>query len=75
MNRSVILVTGASQGLGRETAALLAAQGYQVFGTARKPSAESVDGVVMLPLDVTSQGSVKACVSGCWTGPGRSTSW
>jgi short-subunit dehydrogenase len=71
MDRSVILVTGASQGLGRETAVLLAGQGYQVFGTARKPSAGTVGGVVMLPLDVTSEESVKACVSGVLDRAGR----
>src|SRR5467141_3030563 len=32
-----ILVTGASSGIGQPTARLLAARGFTVFGTARKP--------------------------------------
>ena len=63
MDRSVVLVTGTSHGLGQAAAALLARQGYQVFGTARKPAADKVNGVLMVPLDVTSQESVASCVS------------
>lgn len=40
----MVLVTGASQGVGQATAALLAGEGYQVFGTARKPFAGSAGG-------------------------------
>lgn len=63
MDRSVVLVTGASRGLGQAATVLLAGHGYQVFGTARNPSAGSVGGVQMVPLDVTSQESVTSCVS------------
>lgn len=59
----VALVTGASTGLGRQTAALLARNGYRVFGTSRKPAAETLDGFELLPLDVTDDASVKACVA------------
>ena len=38
MDRSVVLITGASRGIGRATARLLAERGYRVIGTARKPS-------------------------------------
>jgi short-subunit dehydrogenase len=71
MDRSVVLVTGASRGLGQAVAALLAGQGYRVFGTARKPSAGGVDGVRMLPLDVTSEDSVSSCVSRVMDRAGR----
>jgi NADP-dependent 3-hydroxy acid dehydrogenase YdfG len=59
----VVLVTGASHGLGQATAALLAEHGYQVFGTARQPTADNVRGIQMLPLDVTSQESVTSRVA------------
>lgn len=71
MDRSVVLVTGASRGLGQVAAAVLAGHGYQVFGTARKPLADSAGGVQMLPLDVTSQESVMSCVSGVMDRAGR----
>lgn len=57
-----ILVTGASSGIGRRIAALLARSGYRVFGTSRRPTAETLDSFAMLPLDVTDPASVQACV-------------
>ena len=62
-DRSVVLVTGANRGIGGRTATLLAEHGYTVFGTTRKPSREAVGGFEVVPLDVTSQESVDACVS------------
>jgi NAD(P)-dependent dehydrogenase (short-subunit alcohol dehydrogenase family) len=63
MDRQVVLVTGASRGLGRATAELLAGHGYRVFGTARHPSGNEPGDVTMLPLNVTSDESVRSCVS------------
>jgi len=57
-----ILVTGASSGIGRATAGLLAARGFTVFGTARKPDDAKPQGFTMLALDVRSDDSVRACV-------------
>ena len=57
------LITGATSGIGRATAALLAQEGYRVFGTGRKPSAKRLDGFNLLPLEVTSDDSVAACVA------------
>src|SRR6266849_8630881 len=58
----VALVTGASSGFGQATAALLAAQGFLVFGTSRAPTPDSAGTYDMLPLDVGSETSVQACV-------------
>jgi short-subunit dehydrogenase len=63
LERSVVLVTGANRGIGQMTAALLAEHGFTVFGTARKPLGERMDGVELVPLDVTSEESVDSCVS------------
>jgi len=57
-----VLVTGASSGIGQTTAQLLAEQGFNVFGTARKPEAPRSGNVTMVPLDVRSDDSVHACV-------------
>jgi len=65
------LVTGASSGIGRAIAALLASHGVTVFGTSREPdaiaSADRLVGVSYLPLDVTDPESVRACAK--LTGP------
>jgi NAD(P)-dependent dehydrogenase (short-subunit alcohol dehydrogenase family) len=60
----VVLVTGASSGVGQSTARLLAQRGYRVFGTTRKPADPSDSGgVTILPLDVRSDESVAACLA------------
>ena len=59
---AVVLVTGASSGIGRATATLLAGRGYRVFGTSRHPAGPTLDGYEMVPLEVTSDESVAACV-------------
>jgi NAD(P)-dependent dehydrogenase (short-subunit alcohol dehydrogenase family) len=62
-NQRVVLITGASSGVGQSTARLLSQRNYTVFGTSRSPaSAEGIPGVEMLSLDVCSDGSVRACV-------------
>ena len=62
-DQTVVLITGASSGVGQATARLLAQRGYKVFGTSRNPAtAESIPTVEMLPLDVRTDASVHACV-------------
>ncbi len=73
----VVLVTGASMGIGRATAAHLAGAGYRVFGTSRRPAEQASDGFELLggfellPLDVTSDESVRACVEAVIARAGR----
>lgn len=60
---SSILITGASKGIGRATAAELARRGHRVVATAR--NARTLDGLDVdqrLHLDVTDQASVDAAV-------------
>src|SRR3954471_11457577 len=61
--QKVLLVTGATSGIGKATAELLAAKGYRVFGTSRDPAGKTGNGFELLQLDVTSDESVAACVS------------
>jgi NAD(P)-dependent dehydrogenase (short-subunit alcohol dehydrogenase family) len=60
---SSILITGASKGIGRATAAELSRRGHRVVATARDPrTLVSLDVDQRLRLDVTDQASVDAAV-------------
>ncbi|MDQ1051193.1 YhgE/Pip-like protein [Streptomyces sp. V4I2] len=62
-NRPVALVTGASSGIGKETALALVAAGFDVAGTGRDTSRVTpLHGVTFLDLDVASDASVTAAV-------------
>src|SRR5215468_1305164 len=71
-NQKVVLITGASSGVGQSTARLLSQNGYKVFGTSRNPAAAAgTPNVRMLALDVTSDDSVTACVNAVANDTGR----
>ena len=70
-NRKVVLVTGASSGIGKSIAQILSQKGYLVFGTSRKPKANGSEGFEMLQLDVNSENSAKSCVSNIIKKTGR----
>jgi short-subunit dehydrogenase len=58
-----ILITGASKGIGRVTAAEFARRGHRVIATARNPqSLTDLHVALRLPLDVTDPASVAAAV-------------
>lgn len=57
----VVLITGASSGIGAATAKLFTSQGFHVFGTSRKKQANHA-GVEMLELDVQGEEPVRHCV-------------
>ena len=69
--RGVALVTGASSGIGLVTARALRRDGYRVFGTSRKPMADTADGITMLICDVTDDASVQTVVDEVLSRTGR----
>jgi NAD(P)-dependent dehydrogenase (short-subunit alcohol dehydrogenase family) len=71
-NDKVVLITGASSGMGRATAELLADRGYRVFGTSRNPAGVApIRNVEMLALDVRDDASVETCVEAVLQKAGR----
>ena len=61
--RPVALVTGASSGIGKETALALVVAGFNVVGTSRDTSRVTpLDGVTFLGLDVARDASVATTV-------------
>ena len=74
MTPKVILLTGASSGIGYDTAIMLARQGHKVYGAARR--VEKIEplqsyGVVPVKMDVTDQASMEAGVSAVIAAEGR----
>ena len=65
------IVTGASSGIGKATAAALVRAGFKVFGTSRRPAVNGPNGVSMLVCDVTSEESIKKLVSDVLQQAGR----
>ncbi len=68
--KPVLLVTGASSGIGKATARLCPGEGFRVFGTSRQERPHE-NGVEMLVLDVRSGESVRSCVTQMLTRAGR----
>lgn len=59
----VILITGASSGIGKACAQQLVKEGYIVYGTSRKPQKSEIPNFHFLTCDVTDRASVDACVA------------
>lgn len=57
----VILITGASSGLGKSIAQYLSEKGFKVYGTSRNPIHEDLN-FKMLQLDVRDLNSIQTCI-------------
>lgn len=67
----VVLITGASSGIGKSTAELLTQKGFVVYGTSRKPKVAELDGYRMIALDVTQETSIQKAVETIVSKEGR----
>lgn len=70
----VVLITGASAGIGKTTAKLLLAKGYKVFAGARRiERLKELEylGARIMPLDVTDENSLKSAVDAVLEAEGR----
>jgi NAD(P)-dependent dehydrogenase (short-subunit alcohol dehydrogenase family) len=70
MSKGTALVTGASEGFGRQIAERLIREGYTVYGTSRRSQPDTPTGVKMRVLELTSADSIAACVQGIVTEAG-----
>lgn len=66
----VVLVTGASSGIGKAIALHLHAHGYRVFGTSRNPEKTQLP-FEMLALEIRDEQSIAACVQSILSKTGR----
>lgn len=65
MDKKVALITGASSGIGEETAILLHNHGFKVYGAARRVEKMKMlgdKGISVISLDITNDGSIVNCV-------------
>jgi NAD(P)-dependent dehydrogenase (short-subunit alcohol dehydrogenase family) len=63
MSRGVVLVSGASAGIGAACSKALVAKGFTVVAGMRNPRAEPVPGVHAVHLDITSADSISSAVA------------
>lgn len=59
---NVVLITGASSGIGKSIGEYLYSKGYKVYGTSRNPKQKELNGINFVALDVTKVESISMAV-------------
>ena len=67
----VVLVTGASSGIGKTTAEFLAKENFKVYGSSRNPKSNLVNGVHFVSLNLNDEHSIKQAVNQIFTQEGK----
>lgn len=67
----VILITGASSGLGKAVGDYLTSRGHSVYGTSRQPSSITDSRFPLVPLDLNRPETIAACVASVIEKAGR----
>lgn len=67
----IVLVTGASSGIGKSIAENLCQKGMVVYGTSRTPKKEEINGVKILPLNVLEVDTIKTAMATILKNEGR----
>lgn len=60
--KQIVLITGATSGIGQYTASYLASKGYKVYGTGRNPQTSDNKNITLLKMDVKDPKSVKQAI-------------
>lgn len=62
MASKIILITGASSGIGEACAQMLAEKGHIVYGTSRKPRQSDKKNLYFLECDVNNKDTIRSCI-------------
>lgn len=74
MSNKIILITGASSGIGKSCTEYLSSKGYRVYGTSRKPISNIKSGIEsfeLIQMDVNEDVSISQCVDYILSKEGR----
>ena len=70
-SKKVVLITGASSGIGKSIATYLSKQNFKVYGSSRNPQNTSINDFHLVSLDVTKEETIKSAVQEVFQKEGR----
>ncbi|GAA4319690.1 SDR family oxidoreductase [Pontixanthobacter gangjinensis] len=70
-SQKVVLITGASSGIGKSIATYLSIRNFKVYGTSRKANASTQNGFSFVQLDVTKEETIVAAIENVVAKEGR----
>jgi len=70
-SQKVVLITGASSGIGKSIATYLSNRNFKVYGTSRNPQKSSTENFNLVALDVTKEETIKQAIENIFQQEGR----